>query len=340
VTVAGLPGSPALREAETLGIATFAHTGFRGRDPLRFPGAVALLASEIARREIQVVNAHRGEGHLAAGLARIRGGAAVPLLRTHGDVRPPRANFANRWLYGAATARVLVAARFLEGAVRDATGLDPSRVALVPPAVDAARFRPLADRDAARRALGIPSGAFAVGLVARLSRVKGHAVFLDAMAALSPSEPRLHLVLAALDAEEKVEDLRRSLEAKGLLARATVLGRVPDVARAIGALDLLAVPSLGSEAVSRVALEALAMEVPVVASRVGGLPDLFPEPDRACLVPAGDAPALASAVAGIASRPDLARRLGRDGRRRVLREHSLEELGARLEALYAASAAR
>jgi glycosyltransferase involved in cell wall biosynthesis len=336
VSVAGIPDSPALREAEARGIPTISHRGFRSRDPLHFPGAVGLVGAEIAHRGIQVVNAHRGEGHLVAGLARIRSGSDVPLFRTHADVRAPRANLANRWLYGAATARVLVAARFLEPAVRDATGVEPSRIALVPPALDTRRFRPLEDREAARAALAIPPGAFAVGVVARLSRVKGHAVFLEAMAGLAPALPHLHLVFATLDAEEKTGHLEAALEAKGLVSRASVVGRVPGIERVIGALDLLAVPSLGSEAVSRVALEALAMEVPIVASRVGGLPDLFEDPDADGLVPPGDPAALAGAVMRLATRPDEARRLGADGRLRVLDRHSLDALGARLETLYAA----
>jgi glycosyltransferase involved in cell wall biosynthesis len=104
---------------------------------------------------------------------------------------------------------------------------------------------------------------------------------------------------------------------------------VEDPLRHASALDIAVIPSRGSEALSRSALEFMALGVPVVASRVGILPEVVSHPAQ--LVEPGDPAQLADALARLLDEPEVARDLGAAGQARVRREYSLPILGQRAE---------
>jgi glycosyltransferase involved in cell wall biosynthesis len=158
-------------------------------------------------------------------------------------------------------------------------------------------FRP-ADRQAARRELGLPLEGPLLLQVGWLVPVKGPEVALKALALT----PGAHLVLVGDGVlRPQLQALAREL---GLTDRVTWAGSQPHqrVARYLAAADALVLPSL-SEGEPNAVLEALSAGRPVVASAVGGVPGLVAEGEQGYLAPPGDAPALATALGKVLGRP-------------------------------------
>jgi glycosyltransferase involved in cell wall biosynthesis len=175
-----------------------------------------------------------------------------------------------------------------------------------------------------------------VGAVARLSKEKGLHYLLEGFAAMAGRHPQARLVLAGDGPERR--RLERLAGRLGLAERVRFLGEVPheQVPAVLQEFDVFAMPSTW-EGFGVAALEAEAMELPVVASNVHGIPDVVLDGDTGLLVPPRDPQALASALDRLVSDAGLRRRLGRAARAFVAEHYSWEQNTAQMEALYQAA---
>jgi glycosyltransferase involved in cell wall biosynthesis len=225
--------------------------------------------------------------------------------------------------------------RLAETAARYAPAGKP--VTVVPYGVDLRQFQPEAKRSRPEPAEGT-SDEVVIGAVARLSKEKGLHYLLEAFAAVAGSHPEARLLLAGEGPERgRLERLAARL---GLGERVRFLGEAPheQVPAVLQELDVFAMPSTW-EGFGVAALEAEAMEVPVVASNIHGIPDVVVDGETGLLVPPRDPQALATALERLASDAGLRRRLGQAGRAFVAEHYSWEENTAQMEALYGAAVA-
>jgi len=215
--------------------------------------------------------------------------------------------------------------RLAEAAARYAPAGKPVTVA--PYGVDLREFRPRPREERSE---------VAVGAVARLSKEKGLHYLLEAFAVVAGRHPQARLVLAGEGPER--QRLERLAARLGLGRRVRFLGEVPheQVPEVLQQLDIFAMPST-YEGFGVAALEAEAMEVPVVASRIHGIPDVVLDGETGLLVPPRDRQALAAALDRLATDADLRHRLGQAGRAFVAEHYSWEENTAQMEALYEAA---
>jgi glycosyltransferase involved in cell wall biosynthesis len=174
-----------------------------------------------------------------------------------------------------------------------------------------------------RRELSIPAGLFAFFYVGRLNPVKDLGTLLQAFAAV-PAElsARSRLYLVGDGPERAMLEARAA--ALGLTGRAIFLGARNDVSEILMAADAF-VMSSKSEGLPMVLLEAMAARVPCVATAVGGIPNLFGD-DRGLSVPAQDAPALAGAMASLASSLALRERLVSNATENLRRHYALDAI--------------
>ena len=168
-------------------------------------------------------------------------------------------------------------------------------IVFAPPGIDTARFAK-GDAAAARAKLGLPADARLIGTAGRLAAVKAQHVLIEAMASLPPD---VHCVIAG-EGEERPA-LEAKIGALGLGDRVRLLGHRDDLFEILPGFSLFCLPSL-NEGLPRVALEAQACDIPVVASDVGALKDAVC-PDTGALVPAGDPAALAQALSERLAQP-------------------------------------
>jgi glycosyltransferase involved in cell wall biosynthesis len=202
----------------------------------------------------------------------------------------------------------------------DATGrFDPRR--LTPGAGDAVRER-----------FGIPADAPVVGFVGRLVRDKGIVELWAAWTTLRERFPDLHLLLVgSWEPHDPIpRAVRSTLEDD---PRVHVAGWDWNTPPLYAAMDLVTLPTY-REGFPNVPLEAAAMELPVVATRIPGCVDAVADGTTGALVPARDSAALAAAIGGYVADPDLRRRHGQAGRERVLREFRPERIAEDMLALY------
>jgi len=181
-----------------------------------------------------------------------------------------------------------------------------------------------------------PPGAPRLAVVGRLVPIKGHAILLEALAAARARVPALTLEVAG-DGPLGGE-LRGLAEHHGVAGAVTFLGRVAPVAPVLERAELVVVPSLG-EGFGMVALEAMERGRPVVASTVGGLPEIVEDGRTGLLVPTGDAAALAAALVDLASDPARAAAMGAAGRERAVTAFTQARCTDRTDALYRAALA-
>ena len=171
--------------------------------------------------------------------------------------------------------------------------------------------------------------------VARLAEVKGQRLLLAALAELDADA-----VLVGRDLERGgayEAELRVEAERLGVADRVVFAGHRDDVPALLAGCDVVCLPS-SVEGLPLVVLEAMAQGRPVVATAVGGTPELVVDGETGLLVPPGDARALAAALDKVLRDPALARRLGEAGRRRVLASFSLSAMTDRVLGLYADAA--
>ena len=189
------------------------------------------------------------------------------------------------------------------------------------------------DRAAIRRRWGVAEDEIAVGTIARLFRKKGYEQLLPIMAAAAKREPRLRFVWVG-DGAQRAE-YEAELDRLGLRDRTTLTGLVPParIPELLAGLDILAHTSQW-EGLPRGVVQALLMQVPVVAFAIDGTPEVVLDGQTGRLVRLGDLDGFVRALVGLASDPDGRRRMGAAGRTYCLERFDWQRMVAALEGLY------
>ncbi len=230
--------------------------------------------------------------------------------------------------------RYVPVSRDLRGWLERVVRIPARKLQLIDNGVDTERFRAHGPTQA--EAWQDDPDAFVIGTVGRLQDVKDQATLVDAFAALRrllPDEP-LRLVLVG-DGPLRAQ-LETQVAASGLQDSVWFAGARSDVAPVMRSFSLFALSSI-AEGTPVTLLEAMASELPVVATAVGGIPDLVGHGSASpagTLVPAGDAQAMAAAIAPYVRDRALARRHGGAGRDRVEQHYSMQAMLAAYVALY------
>jgi L-malate glycosyltransferase len=296
------------------------------------------LARRLRSRRVDVLHTYLVSANVYGTLAgRLAGvGAVVTSRRDMGFSRNRRLRLAEEWLVNPLVDKVVAVSPAVAEATRRERGLRADQVVTIPNGVDLELFdvarhpRPEA-RARAMREWGLAEDELAVGTLGHLSPVKGHADFLEAAARIVARYPRTRFLLVGDG------PLRAELEARarrlGLHERVVFAGESADVARVLALLDVVVLPS-HTEGLSNVLLESMAMARPIVATSVGGNPDVLCDGTSGRLVPARDPAALAAAVVGLLEDPERARAMGSAARQAVERGFSRRRMVGAHEALY------
>jgi sugar transferase (PEP-CTERM/EpsH1 system associated) len=208
-------------------------------------------------------------------------------------------------------------------------GIPARKVTQICNGVDTDRFLP-GDRDAARRAIGVPDGLAVVGTVGRLDPVKDHTGLIRAF--VEGLAHRAAVLVIAGDGPTRPE-LAALVRTLGVDDRVRLLGERDDIPLVLRALDLFVLPSVG-EGISNAILEAMATGLPVVATRVGGNGELVSDGLTGRLIEPRSTAALAQAIRQYLDAPLLAKMHGRAARGRAERDFSLERMLAGYSDLY------
>lgn len=325
-------------EAAGIPVHTLPMKSLLGLEAMR---QAARLIGFLRRERIDVVHSHDAYtsvyGTLCARLAGVPG--VIASRRSwYSPHLKGRILRANRVAYRFAD-RVVANSPSVSRLVETDAGVAASRIVTIPNFLDPQAFEPIpsADRRRMLDELGVPEGAFVVGIVARLSPVKDHATLLRAIASVRGQIPALHCVLVG-DGPERaaIEALARSLGIADIVHLAGERTQPPNLH---GLFDVSVLCST-SEAFPNSVLEAMAASRPVVATDVGGTPDAVRQGTTGLLVPPSDPSRLADALLRLYKEPALRSKLGAAGCAAARAGYSADAVIGQVEALYTRLAGR
>lgn len=296
---------------------------FRGKLDM---ASIAPLIRIIRQRHIDIVNTHSGIDSWTGGLAARWCG--VKLVRTRHLNLPLKRNWLNFVHY--LPQRVVTCGEAMRQNLLQA-GFPPGQVVSIPTGIDFDRFRPDRERDAVRQDLALPDQAFVILMVGVIRGIKRHEVALRAFAQVYRKNPAAVLVLAG-EGPMRV-DMERLARELGIEDAVRFLGHRSDVPNLLEAADCLLLTSR-SEGVPQAIAQAMGAALPVVATAVGGVPELVHDGETGLLVAAENVDGVASALLRLLGDPELAGRLGAAARGYVLERYSLKAMLDKTEALY------
>ena len=280
------------------------------------PSLGAQLAAVAARFGATVLHCHHYSPFVYGRLAALRSSHLQVVFTEHGRLSdaPPSAKrrLANRVMGRLPGAFYAVSEDLRRHML--AEGFPAHRVSVIYNGIEPGAAPTPADRQNARRRLAIFDAAFVVGACGRLERVKDLGTLLNAFALVRARVPNAMLVIVGGGAERL--PLEQQAMSLGLQGAVRFTGHREDVRRLLPAFDVFVNSSI-SEGVSLTILEGMASSLPVVATRVGGTPEVVDEGVTGLLVPARSPEALAEAIARLADDPPRAVAMGAAGRTRV-----------------------
>lgn len=295
--------------------------------PLVSPRALVRLASVLRRLAPDVVQSHGARSNVYTRLAgRLAG---VPVISTiHNALRDYPVTPTRLALYHAMDRLTLPMAARVVCVAGDLARDYGERAVVIHNGVDLDDF----DVTTPMATVGGRADAWpVVGFVGRLTPEKDPLTFVRVMAALGRTRPHVRALVVG-DGPMRAE-VERAAEALGVASRCRFLGERSDVPALLAAMDVVVLTSL-SEGFPFVVLEAMAMERPVVATAVNGVPEIVEAGVTGLLAPRGDVGALTRATLDILSVPDVARRMGQAGRRRVAARFTARRMVDETHALY------
>jgi len=293
--------------------------------------AVLRLRGIMKRHRIQILNTHKPKPHTLALMAAIT--AQVPVVVATRRVSFPLRRHPFRWLkWVAGVDKIIAVAKSVEESLIR-SGVPSEKVITIYGAIDLKRFHPASPDPALRKELGIDEQTPVVGKVADYRPWKGYGVFLDAAAIILKEDPRVRF-LAIGGKSDYFQEMQARARRLSIEKQVTFTGFRDDVERFYPLMNVSVNCATAGEGLPGVLRESLAMEIPVVATEVGGNGEVVMDGRTGRLIPSNDPAALAGAILSLLRDPETARRLGRQGRSLVEERFSIEAMVNQTEAVY------
>lgn len=308
----------------------FPFSSFYNRNALRQYRGIARMVKE---RGVQLIHCHDFYSNICgAAVAKLsRRKCLITSRRYAGLVFSPAQRLVQRLAYSFSAA--IISNSEAVAQIMISKELVPRRkIHCIYNGIDTDRFSPRPPSAELAESLGLPNGALVVGTVARLHPRKGHHTLIRAAATIHGTHPDVRfLIVGDGPARADLEGLAQELGVAGVVVFAGESGNVPEL------LALMRVSVLASltESLPNAILEAMACALPVVATNVGGVPELVTDGETGYLVPTENPDALADRILKILDNPGLASGMGNLARNRAVEKFSCDKLIENVEALYA-----
>jgi len=273
------------------------------------------LRKIIKENKIDIIHTHRGKEHWLSALTVLTLKNKPKIIRTRHVITPIKQHIFNKWLFGTATdAIICTSKKIYERAKKTGLIKDENKIKVVYGGVDINKFSPKREKlvpDIFNLGLEehqeeptsyfrlnhhIPQSAILIGLVGRLQKIKGQEVFLNAAKIISENFSNTHFLIAGKGKEEKGKNLKNLANELSISDKITFLGYIDEVEEVIANLDIGVIASIGSEGSSRIAMEYMASGLPIVATNVGGIPEILSNGKYGILVESNSPKALAEGV--------------------------------------------
>ncbi|MBN1291650.1 MAG: glycosyltransferase family 4 protein [Candidatus Latescibacteria bacterium] len=331
VTFVGRAGLPALENVRRYGVEVFCRRAPVFENPVEYLATVKTYRKFALEKGVTLVNVHNGNDHLLWMFA--LKGTGIPLIRTSGNQIPPKNHIGSRMILKK-TAGIIASCNTVSNYYIERFGIGNSSIQVINGGVDENYFIRRNVSGRLRKNLGISDDAFLFGIIGRFSPVKGHRYFISAAKKTSSKYPNARFLICGWDAQLKEADIRSMVSKAGMEDMTSILGRQNDIRDVISSLDAGIIASLGSETICRIAMEYMAMEVPVIAVDTNVIPEIIRDKVTGIIVSAGDSEAMASAMENMIQNRDRVKEMGHKGREIIMHNYTLEAFAEQTIAAY------
>lgn len=301
------------------------------------PAAWMRLERFLRRERVEVLHSHKFGSNLWGSL--VARAARVPVVVAHEHTwsyqGQPLRRFVDREIVARYADRFVAVSRADQRRMTDVEGIDPSRTGFIP--IGILPFAPSTGVRHVREELAIAPDAPVIGIVGILRAQKAHEVLLRALAQLTSEFPGIQLLIVG-DGPRR-EAIEQSIAGLGLQGNVRLLGLRSDVSDILREIDVAACSS-DFEGSPLSVMEYMDAALPIVATAVGGIPDLIESGEHGLLVPPGDPSALAHALGQMLRDPQRAKAMGARAQQRRRSEFDLRVVIQRIEELYCELLAR
>lgn len=293
---------------------------------------VFALRAWLQANPVDVINTHSSTDSWLVALARL--GLGIPVVRTRHVSAVIPDNAATRWLYTRGCDFVVTTGEQLRQHVLERAGALPERVVSVPTGIDERKFVP-GDKAAARMALGLPTEARIVGIVATIRTWKGHVYLVEALAKLQRDD--VYLLIVG-DGPNQA-NVQAAIEQHQLNERVLFAGQQDNVVPWLQAMDIFALPSYANEGVPQSLMQAMMCGIPVISTPVGSIDELVMSDKTGKLVTPKNSDELLDAVNALLDDKSLCEQLARQARALVLASYGMQGMLNNMEKAFSAASA-
>jgi glycosyltransferase involved in cell wall biosynthesis len=313
VLVGGQPGSPPVQMAIQKHL-NICHINLESFNPWHWLKNIKKLENAILENRINLINAHRPEDHFYSGILKRRL-AGIPLIRSVSDVRPPKRNYLNKILHLKHTDHFIFSCQASRDRYLQVWPLPLEKTSVIYSGIDTRYFSEQSNHTKHSSKFNIPSDTIIFGMVGRFSPVKDHITFLKAAAILASKIPHTFFIISGEEVEIKTAQLQQLGKRLGIANKILFLEKVTDVREVIRLITVGVICSYGSEAVSRITAEFMAMSRPVIVTRINVLPEMITDGKEGFIVPAQSPEQLSQKMQVLVQNPRLLGQMKEDARK-------------------------
>ncbi|NOY72579.1 MAG: glycosyltransferase family 4 protein [Gammaproteobacteria bacterium] len=324
--IACQPDSPLFKQAAAAGIPAIP---LRLRKGLTFASVFNTMRI-IKKFNINLVHTHSSVDAWKCGIAAKLLG--LPVVRSRHISTPVSTSPLTYFAYMKLANCVISSGKEIKRALVQRNKMNPEKIISIPAGVDITRFYPRAASKTLQQEFGITSSDYVVGIIAVLRGWKGHQYLIQAIKKLVDQGLSIKLIIAGAGPQEK--NIRTLIKAEKLDQHVILAGHRQDVPECISVMDVVVLPSVCSEATSQVLPQAMAMKKPVIATDVGGLPEVVIHKKTGLLIPPKDETAICNALSTFYNNTDLAKKMAEQGYEYCMKNFTFEQMVNSTEAVY------
>lgn len=319
------------KEIERIDIETVALNRVRYH---RFsPGIVRDLYRLMKQKNIHIVRTHRYRANLYGRLAALLSGVPVKIISLHDNYRKDlrlERRIVNKILLKV-TDKIVAVSESIRKDIIKYDGIDSSKILVIPNGIDTERFKPKGNFADIRKEFSIKESDIVVGFVGRVVPAKGLEYLIDALPFLKKEFKNIKLLITGEGST--MERLKKKAKENNVHDSIIFTGKRRDIPDILSCTDIFVMPSV-AEGLPNALLEAMAMGKPIVATEVGGIPEVIKNGHSGLLVPPRNPEALATAIKDLISNDQLAAKMGQVARHIVLDNFSIWSIAQKWQTLY------
>ncbi len=285
----GIPGSPIIEKAREEGIPVIDDINLMKKNPLSYIKNIFKFRTRIKKYQFDLINPHLSRDHTFAFISLPR--QKLPVVRTRTDSIEPKNNIFNRLFYSISCRHLVVSSKFMASRIKN---LDiKKKISVIPLDMDFKKFANYKPAEKLRTKLKIPEGQIVIAFAGRLDKIKGVEYFINSYPFLKSKE-KVHFLISGEEINISAENLKRIAGCSGF-KNISIIEKADDIREILSVTDIGVIPSIGSEAICRIALEMLSFGIPVIGTNINSIPETIKD-YSGIIVNAGSAEEIASAI--------------------------------------------